>query len=486
MTTSRTRTDAGFTLIELMLSIGLGILLLYTAFAAFRTAAQAVTIANRLSLENSCLRAGYFQVENDLDFWTSQDDPDNSNNQLLRGTGTTANLGAGGLPFTPMNAVYSLLGISPTPPKFLNGAGLQGDIQPRPGSPTTTPYPYPDPNWENDRGFDFSYSWTPSDPRTWFRGQMAAKSGGQIQPMPENGRYAMYQNTSSTPSFGSITGNYMPTALNWMTPFTLIPSFSGGTTPQLFTSTYTGNANSTWYPNQVMMFLNAMGYEALCEYLPTNAVYDYYTNYNSNTTTTDGEALICITPGWFGGGNSFGNGDGGQVTARGIYRNTYSTSYSYQNPNAPPDGSVPVNGIMPQEPGIINRAYMHWDSDYTAVGGTFGGGWNQGGSPGLQDMLAHALYEQGLMASEPIYWPVVSTCVGRFVKCGHFVACAKIRRILPLTGEVVELSFLGLGSTLRGARMQRIRPDMVGPNGAWAKWDDTPGFTDPVTFDTYP
>jgi prepilin-type N-terminal cleavage/methylation domain-containing protein len=55
------RPTQAFTLIELMISIALGTLILYTAFAGFRTASQAITIANSLSLENSLLRAGYFR-----------------------------------------------------------------------------------------------------------------------------------------------------------------------------------------------------------------------------------------------------------------------------------------------------------------------------------------------------------------------------------------------------------------------------------------
>ena len=56
----RARLQRGFTLIELMIAISLGMLLVYTATAGFRSASQSVTLSNRLALENSLLRAGYF------------------------------------------------------------------------------------------------------------------------------------------------------------------------------------------------------------------------------------------------------------------------------------------------------------------------------------------------------------------------------------------------------------------------------------------
>jgi prepilin-type N-terminal cleavage/methylation domain-containing protein len=63
----------GFTLIELMIAITLGMLLVYTAIAGFRVASQCATISNRLSLENSLIRAGITEAHQQLDFWTNLD-----------------------------------------------------------------------------------------------------------------------------------------------------------------------------------------------------------------------------------------------------------------------------------------------------------------------------------------------------------------------------------------------------------------------------
>lgn len=47
----------GFTLIELMIAIGLGLLVMYAAFVGFRTTAKALSAAQRLFIGNALLRA---------------------------------------------------------------------------------------------------------------------------------------------------------------------------------------------------------------------------------------------------------------------------------------------------------------------------------------------------------------------------------------------------------------------------------------------
>jgi hypothetical protein len=221
----------------------------------------------------------------------------------------------------------------------------------------------------------------------------------------------------------------------------------------------------TWYANQIQQFLGQLGYEAMCEYLPPNAIYDYYVS-ASTSTSPGGMPLLCTQPNW-GPNSGFTNGDGSQTTARGIYRSTYATSFGYFNPWCPAD---PIN-----DSGIFNRHYMHFDSDYFA---NSAGGDEQHGSTGLQDLLAHTGYEQALLPLKPSVWPAVSTCVGRLVKNDHFIAVAKIRRVDPISGSTYELSFLGLGTSLRGARMQRH------PNGGWAKWNNIPGIINDPNLDS--
>src|SRR3954470_15515080 len=65
-----------FTLIELLVSIALGMVVATTAFAAFRVASQTVGAANRLSVENGLLRAGFLACEDEVDWWRLYDDPE--------------------------------------------------------------------------------------------------------------------------------------------------------------------------------------------------------------------------------------------------------------------------------------------------------------------------------------------------------------------------------------------------------------------------
>ena len=89
----------GFTLVELIISIGLGLIIVYTAFAGFRAASQTVTVANRLSIENAMLRAGVVAAPDELDFWRAYDEP-----------GIRIPLRAGapgtGLPFAPFKNTW--------------------------------------------------------------------------------------------------------------------------------------------------------------------------------------------------------------------------------------------------------------------------------------------------------------------------------------------------------------------------------------------
>jgi prepilin-type N-terminal cleavage/methylation domain-containing protein len=63
----------GFTLIEMMIAIGLGSMICYASYVYIRVAAQSVTAVNQLSLENRMLRTGMAAALDELDFWTYYD-----------------------------------------------------------------------------------------------------------------------------------------------------------------------------------------------------------------------------------------------------------------------------------------------------------------------------------------------------------------------------------------------------------------------------
>ncbi|HYE06184.1 MAG TPA: type II secretion system protein [Planctomycetota bacterium] len=77
-----------FTLIEMIVSIGIGAVICTAAFVAVRVSAQTIQTADRLSLENGLMRAGVAQALDELDFWTGYDDPaPGSANRTLRQAG---------------------------------------------------------------------------------------------------------------------------------------------------------------------------------------------------------------------------------------------------------------------------------------------------------------------------------------------------------------------------------------------------------------
>ena len=137
----------GFTLIELMISIALGLMIVYVATAGFRVASQSITMTNRLAIENDILRAGCLAANERLDFWADYDNPDgDASEQTLRGKDAT-----GGLPFTPMSLVF---------PRQVD---------------TSSP-----PNPELNRGWDPQELWSAADPRLWWHGNLAEKVGSEM------------------------------------------------------------------------------------------------------------------------------------------------------------------------------------------------------------------------------------------------------------------------------------------------------------------
>ncbi|MBA3700075.1 MAG: prepilin-type N-terminal cleavage/methylation domain-containing protein [Planctomycetes bacterium] len=519
-----TRTHAsGFTLIEMMIAIALGMMVVYTAIAGFRVASQTITAAKRLSLENSLLRSGYFEAQRQLDFWTNLDDPTALDTERpLKRTGNPADSSIGalnsrdysmkrGLPFTPMRALQSE-GVWPkspgvprfADPKTVNGARV-GTIMPRDLSF------YPPPTSANsndaleaDTGFDPSYSWSPHDPRTWIRVDLSGKERNWVQqqyvrnkdannkdvtdplypdkyvhpdfpehfPLVYNGRYILFSNPENSgaalPTFRIIPDpNKSPL---------LLDGAMADMNNKMVEITYSGYPTAgthTWYPHQMSRLINAMGYAALCEYLPPNSLYSWYTLVSTRGDRTEGA--------WF---NKFGmhhdfefcNDNGGQKSARGIWRQTYPSSYGYINPRAPNDFNVypapdPPSPVATDK-NLRQRFYARYKSDNDTTDP------NGGNAKQLNWFITRTGLQEPLMVERPQNWPEVKVSVARFIKSAHHVAVAKISRFSPMTGELIELSWTGLGTTLRGARQQRL------PTTGWAHWDNDPGVTNDPTLDS--
>jgi hypothetical protein len=512
-----------FTLIELMISMALGMVIVFTAYAGFRVAGQCIVVANRLSLENSLIRCGYDIAHEQLDFWTNLDDPNDATRERLRLSGMNVSNqpwawsfsaqapfpATVGLPFAPMNpAAAGASGAFPANIDPTTGGGAAGSMVPRnasasgpmvpqpaylplPPSTSNTPAPLPS-AWESDTGFDPTYVWAPHDPRTWFRGNPLEKwlpgIGPNITPLVM-GRYGAYTNVTAAPVFPSFTvnGPYPPpqtSAPTWQAAFSL-PA----------TPTYPPHL---WYGRQLLGLGRAIGWYGLFDYLPANTMFGYYTTYQAggptwgNTSSAGNLSLFYTFPSW---GNSDGGsnqnylpypwtdafvaqplngwattpssgswywnfvGQGMGPTTMGIYSLTSTSSYCVCNPYGDTvDSSLIDNNTLAW------RCYSYSNTDYSA---TYNGT-NQGAALGMQDFIATTLPLTGILASAPLVWPRVSVGVGHYVKSGHFVNLAKIRWASPLTGAMAEFSFDGIGTTLRGARMQR-KP---GSAAGWANWDN--------------
>ncbi len=133
------RTRGGFTLVELLVSLGASAMIVLTATAGFRSALQAVSVSNRHFVENMMLRTAVEIALEEVDFWTTIDHPDRLDVQTMR----PISKDGAGLPFSPFRT------------------GPLG-IDARPGAFT-----------EDNTGWNPNpMAWAAWEPRTWFRGSM--------------------------------------------------------------------------------------------------------------------------------------------------------------------------------------------------------------------------------------------------------------------------------------------------------------------------
>lgn len=426
-----------FTLIEMMIAVALGSLVVYVAIAGFSAASTAITRANRLSLDNGILRAAYFQAQDHLDYWTDLDDPESDNpaSNPLRATQVVRGLAnKRGLPFTPMSEV--------------------------------------NPGWD-DR-------WLPHDPRSWFRGSLVdgyrentlvyADRNGRVvtesdDPVPPNsyphllfGRYALFSGVEEEPVNLAYTINTDPN------PRPNLTDAADRLVAVRYDASviHSGIRDPLWYGRQQQGLLDSLGYYAFCDYLPPNLAYAWYRSADSRTAP-GGIPTRLLRDGDTGGiahGGAFfdraeSDRDGRAPVAHGLYRQTFSTAHGIFNPRAAPAE-------------LVDNHYRTYAADRSAAAHLNGGNLNSRNQE-LQKLLGRTGFMERIGTRLPEHWMQPLAAVGRFVKEGHFVRLARIQGHHTLTGQTVELSWAGLGSTLRGARMQRR-------NGrGWAAWDNAPG-----------
>jgi len=468
-----------FTLIELMIAVTLGMLLVYTALAGFRVASQCNTLANRLSIENCFIRAGFVEAHNQLDFWTQVDDPDDPAKQKLRGTVAMGTSGVGwhlsninmpttvGLPFTPMSLVFPAnkrprdgfgLGTSKVP-RFAPVSGTGPTIPQAPYLPldnTTPPSPTTWPaNGDEDCGFDPTYAWSPHDPRTWYRGNCIEKDRRNSVPsatIPASwfGRYSLFMNSEGTE--GGSTLSYTP--FDKVRPDYRIPPASPPTDE--YQASYTPVTRlppHRWYTRQLLGLSRALGFYGMCDYLPSNVLYGVYVPPGRGVSKGGLTTYFQPDRGFFIGSGMH------RIATLGLYALTVTQSYGVVDPTA----------IAAGQP-LAGAHYSFYNSDYTASGG--------GGAARLQQFMKLMMPLKPWATTLPENWPQLAVGVARYIKSAKFVGIARIRWTDPLNGNTSELSFTGVGSSLRGARMQRK------PTSGWADWDNAPSAINDPNLDT--
>ncbi len=170
----RAEARAAFTLIEIMISVVLSMVIVFTAVSAFRLASRTISITNALSTENSLLRVGFQASLEDVDFYHSEADASQPYNKG----------------FTRLRSDPSYLPMQP-------GYGARRHFQPLPFSPSTDPdvQPFDEPVDAARPAFTTAWSMVANpnvmlahDPRSIDRSHIL----GNTTPFLANGSWDLY------------------------------------------------------------------------------------------------------------------------------------------------------------------------------------------------------------------------------------------------------------------------------------------------------
>ncbi len=392
-----------FTLLEMLIAIALGMMIVYIAVAGLRAAIQASTIANRLSLENCLFRSGYWAVVDEVDFWRMYDDPESDAQPLRRFDPARGR----GLPFTPLK-------VTRFRPRAESAASGDEDAA-----------------REAERGWDAAYQWPAADSRTWYHGNLVECVDTTQHVF---GHYELFAHLADA----------------W-TPLTLNRSYLNGSTPPFGLV----EPRHTWWFNQVEGLKDALGYYAVVDYCPADAIYGVYGDAGPDLElgTADDEPQSLsrewCRPEGEGGGVvwRFANNDGGTRWPRGIYRHTRDSSY----PLVPASRWTEAGTDSWPVAALVEHNARSWPtSRVTTV------------TSGVPDLLAKARLQCVQVPLRPASWPEPRLSAMRFLTYSRFAAVFTIGWTSPVTGQSIGLSFSALGTSLRGARQQRS------PDSGWA------------------
>lgn len=460
-----------FTLIELILAMGIGMVIILALYTSFRATMQAISHALAMSTENAILRYAYMSVLEEADFWTAYDWPEASATPANPDPGENPGAFPNETPTTSQGAGLrghiSLKDISPSviptsqtdptdanPPlfatrqgapftRFIDSAGFVSRVTGKTGSgfwglfriANIDAVPRYGSQLEAERGHDRDFTWSASDPRTWHYGNTL-----EIDPQDDQGdRSRRGKNGSATHCpYGIMAMYFSPFAVLPVSGYTDTDSFYGG----VYRINNTGSLEVShhWLPNQLHALRAAVGEYAMHEYLPSNVYKGFYGQPNLDDTPAP------VSPAPFGpvrnneNGTEYGSQRYGIIMpSRGLYSSYDDVSFWTR--------------VIDAWQGGIQGDVASWQMTDT-----------MGDSGQHVTMFQRATITRPLYYQKPRRYPDVQLSVARFMGPTHRGLLNSVTWTSTITQERCRVYINLFGTTLRGARQQRAQ------NGGWADW----------------
>lgn len=428
MTTLRpavTPARQAMTLLELMIAMGLGLVILSAVYTGVQFTIASMTQAEQLSLENRLLAAGIYLALDETDTWAALD-----------------NSAAGHTPLrtTPSKTIDPWSGGYAT-----DGTDWQQLAQPF--TSLATAWAAGSAELDHDRSLSDPAWWLPHDPRTWYRGDGGLYFYSDDHRLDESafGNYGIFTNTATA---GILVGSSHGGA-GWDSAVDLL----GATVAEM--------EEGAWLPNQHAGLKDALGWYGWFDYLPANALVDYYSTDSSRRACKpwelrnlpDGKNAATVVAmdrhGALVRQHYVAPGDATDISApvlrSGAERAVTPGWYLFTSHIgiSGPTSDMALGSDEARQAAVVNRymgvGYQN-DSDFI---NTF---------PVLLGALNN---EETIVDPRPDNWPQTQVGVRRFKKWGSNTNYCTVRMVDPVTGDQRELSFPAVGTTLRGARRSR-------------------------------
>jgi len=462
-----------FSLIELLIAMALGMIIIYTAVAGFRLASSSISVANRLSVENRIIRAGITDALDKVDFWTDVDAPAGDaadsafNGQALRvwtdnhplfRIGGDASGGIGdwwqySFHTGTTNDEFEPSRTKGAPFAAFSASTAVSALWPRMGSS--------DP--KHQRGWSATYAWPAHDSRTWWYGDYGSvereswyttDSSAPGTPPNKNynwqemGRYGVFANRKENPRLGHDTKTIYGNSDSG--PFGVV------------------QASHSWRDSQLWYLRYSLGPYGLYDYLPANAISSIRGGFDFQHPNT-------IT----------------EVDERNVIQ--FSSYTADHHPSMAKTLAGMAIALYPFSPYSfvdwgdgVGGLWYNYNSSVDTKNRIIGQQFAATSVTGINSFL---IYRKSSLAKpiiplKPDTWPNCDVRVYRRLKTGHHINSCEITWTSPLTGEKDSISFMGFGSTLRGARQQRALTPSAG-SGGWAAWYKLNDPSNDLTLDDY-